>query len=248
MELLMTQAKRTDSDAVLRVIDALAAAEGRLRYALSKRVFFEIALVKAVKARDMVGIDGLLKKLNELKSGVLTNPVASEIAPARDVAPVRVAPVAPAPPTRIREATPVTSPASLDEAWAYAIDHLGKVTPLAKSYLVGTRVFGLKGNVLVVRFDPEFADRKEFASHARNIEILQNSLKEKLRMDVALKFEVGETSTAPAARATAVAPAKAGAPVRVGEPAKMNVDDFKNDPLIKKALEIFKGTIVEVRK
>jgi len=34
----------------------------------------------------------------------------------------------------------------------------------------------------------------------------------------------------------------------VAEPAKMSVDDFKNDPLIKKALEIFKGTIVEVRK
>jgi hypothetical protein len=26
-----------------------------------------------------------------------------------------------------------------------------------------------------------------------------------------------------------------------------NKDDFKNDPLIQKALEIFKGTIVEVR-
>src|ERR1039457_5464336 len=167
MELLVAQAKRTDSDAVLRIIDALAAAEGRLRYALSKRVFFEIALVKAVKARDMVGIDGLLKKLNELKSGVLPGPAAS------DVPPTRVAPVAA--PTRIREATPANSPASIEEAWAYALEHLGKVTPLAKSYLVGTRVFGLKGNVLIVRFDPEFADRKEFADHPRNIEILQAS-------------------------------------------------------------------------
>jgi len=102
--------------------------------------------------------------------------------------------------------------------------------------------------VLVVRFDPEFADRKEFASHARNIEILQTSLKEKLRMDVALKFEVGETTAAPSPKSLTSAPVKAGAPARVGEPAKMNVDDFKNDPLIKKALEIFKGTIVEVRK
>ena len=75
MELLVAQAKRTDSDAVLRIIDALAAAEGRLRYALSKRVFFEIALVKAVKARDMVGIDGLLKKLNELRSGPPSGPL-----------------------------------------------------------------------------------------------------------------------------------------------------------------------------
>ena len=240
MELLVAQAKRTDSDAVLRIIDALAAAEGRLRYALSKRVFFEIALVKAVKARDMVGIDGLLKKLNELKSGVLPGPAAS------DVPPTRVAPVVA--PTRIREATPANSPASIEEAWAYALEHLGKVTPLAKSYLVGTRVFGLKGNVLIVRFDPEFADRKEFADHPRNIEILQASLKEKLRMDVALKFEVGETAAAPAPKPAAPAPSKPGAPTRVAEPTKMNVDDFKNDPLIKKALEIFKGTIVEVRK
>jgi DNA polymerase-3 subunit gamma/tau len=102
--------------------------------------------------------------------------------------------------------------------------------------------------VLVVRFDPEFADRKEFADHPRNIEILQASLKEKLRMDVALKFEVGEAATAPAPKATASSPAKPGASAKAAEPAKMNVDDFKNDPLIKKALEIFKGTIVEVRK
>ncbi len=240
MELLVAQAKRTDSDAVLRIIDALAAAEGRLRYALSKRVFFEIALVKAVKARDMVGIDGLLKKLNELKSGVPVSPRAS------DVPVARVAPVVP--PTRIREAVPANSQASVDEAWAYALEHLGKVTPLAKSYLVGTRPLALRGNVLVVQFDPEFADRKEFANHPRNIEILQASLKEKLRMDIALKFEVGETSSAPAPRAAVAPPAKPGAPTRVIEPAKMNVEDFKNDPLIKKALEIFKGTIVEVRK
>jgi DNA polymerase-3 subunit gamma/tau len=244
MELLVAQAKRTDSDAVLRIIDALAVAEGRLRYALSKRVFFEIALVKAVKARDMVGIDGLLKKLNELKSGMPSGPPASDIPAARVVPVARVAPAAS--PTRVREATPANSPASVEEAWAYALEHLGKVTPLAKSYLVGTRPLALRGNVLVVQFDPEFADRKEFANHPRNIEILQAKLKEKLRMDIALKFEVGEISAAPAPKASA--PAKSGAPTRVAEPAKMNVEDFKNDPLIKKALEIFKGTIVEVRK
>jgi DNA polymerase-3 subunit gamma/tau len=240
MELLQAQAKRTDSDAVLRIIDALAAAEGRLRYALSKRVFFEIALVKAVKARDMVGIDGLLKKLNELKSGLPSSPSGSDI-PVAKAASV-------APPTHVREAAPANSAAAVDEAWAYAVEHLGKVTPLAKSYLVGTQPLGLRGNVLVVRFDPEFADRKEFADRPRNIEVLQTKLKEKLRMDVALKFEVGEAATAPAPKATASSPVKPGASAKATEPAKMNLDDFKNDPLIKKALEIFKGTIVEVRK
>jgi len=246
--LLKAQAKRVDSDAVLRIIDALAAAEGRLRYALSKRVFFEIALVKTIKAREMVGIDGVLKKLNELRAGLAKSARGSD---------VPVATGAPSiPENRGKQAVtqqpgsssthPPASPAvSLDEAWEYAIEHLGKVTPLAKSYLVGTRPLGLQGSVLRVGFDPEFADRKEFADRPRNIEVLQARLKEKLRMDVALKFEVTEAATAPRASAAATAKPVAG---KTTESAKKNLDDFKNDPLIKKALEIFKGTIVEVKE
>jgi DNA polymerase-3 subunit gamma/tau len=235
MELLKAQAKRTDSDAVLRIIDALAAAEGRLRYALSKRVFFEIALVKAVKARDMVGIDGLLKKVNELKASLggapSVGPASAKIAAAHEK---------PAP-------NHGHSPASLEEAWQSAVEHLGKVVPLAKMYLVGTRPLGLKGNVLVVGFDPEFVDRKEFADRPRNIEVLQAKLKEKLRMDVALKFQAAELASVPP-RAPVPPPAKPAVAGKAVEPVKKDLDDFKNDPLIKKALEIFKGTIVEVRK
>jgi DNA polymerase-3 subunit gamma/tau len=244
--LLKAQAKRTDSDAVLRIIDALAAAEGRLRYALSKRVFFEIALVKAVKARDMTGIDGVLKKLNELKAGgaVTAIPAAPQPLPER----ARPAPVA-------ETAAPATS-AALDEAWEYAVEHLGKVVPMTKSYLVGTRPLRMEGDVVVIGFDPEFADRKELADRPRNIEVLRAKLKEKLRMEVSLKFQATEPGSAPASpkkpASTATKPAIAGHSAVAGktaaEPAKKNIDDFKNDPLIKKALEIFKGTIVDVRK
>jgi hypothetical protein len=48
---------------------------------------------------------------------------------------------------------------------------------------------------------------------------------------------------------TGVPTAAVSAPVaekRTG-PVAFNKEEFKNDPLIKKALEVFKGTIVEVR-
>jgi DNA polymerase-3 subunit gamma/tau len=257
IELLKSQAARVDSDMVLRIIDALAVAEGRLRYALSKRIFFEIALVKAIKARDMVGIDGVLKKLNELKGQLPSDerrsglPAATGTTPtpsnrveatgAPSVQEKRSKYAAPQQPSAPAPEHTSTSAASLDEAWAYAVEHLGKVTPLAKSYLVGTRPLGLQGGVLRVGFDPEFADRKEFADRPRNIEVLQAKLKEKLRIDVALKFEIAEAVETSSAKTSASAkPAT--------EPVKKNLDDFRNDPLIKKALEIFKGTIVEVRE
>jgi hypothetical protein len=55
-----------------------------------------------------------------------------------------------------------------------------------------------------------------------------------------------KTSTSAPASKSAEAPL---APVteKKSAPVPFNKEDFKNDPLIKKALEIFKGTIVEVR-
>ena len=249
--LLKSQAKRIDSDAVLRMIDAFAAAEGRLRYALSKRIFFEIALVKAIKARQMTGIEGVLKKLSELKGqlagrgnpdtrvGAMGTPLTQETrgkytAPQHSTTPP------------LHHST--TSSASLDEAWDYAVEHLGKVTPLAKTYLVGTRPLGLQGNVVTIGFDPEFADRRDFVDTARNRELLQAKLKEKLRMDVSIKFEVAEAGVLTPQKTSRQPEPKPAAAGEGAASAKKAPEDFKNDPLIKKALEIFKGTVVEVRK
>jgi DNA polymerase-3 subunit gamma/tau len=236
MDLLKAQAGRIDSDAVLRIIDALAAAEGRLRYALSKRIYFEIALVRAIKARQMIGLDGVLKKLNELKgqtaAGKSDMPVATGSAPDSGT----LAP--PAPPV-----------SSLDDAWAYAVDHLNKVNPLAKSYLVGAKPLGLKAGVMTIGLDPEFPERREFVDTTRNKEVLQSKLHEKLHAAVALKFELSESITpATMARPPIRQPVQAKAPVPEPPRRAGSMEEFKNDPLIKKALEIFKGQIVEVRK
>jgi hypothetical protein len=39
----------------------------------------------------------------------------------------------------------------------------------------------------------------------------------------------------------------APAALRKSAPIKLTAEEFKNDPLIQRALELFKGTIVEVR-
>jgi len=237
MDLLKKQAGRVDSDAVLRIIDALAAAEGRLRYALSKRIYFEIALVRAIKARQMVGLDGVLKKLNELKGQVASGgsdiPVATSSAPDRG-----------------KNAAPTIVPASsIDDAWAYAVDHLSKVNPLAKSYLVGAKPLGIKAGVVTIGLDPGFPERLDFVNTSRNKEVLQSKLHEKLHTSVALKFELSDSiAPTPMARPPVSKPAPAAAPTPEPPRRAVSVEEFKNDPLIKKALEIFKGQIVEVRK
>ncbi len=256
VEVLQQQAERIDADAVLRVIDSLAAAEGRLRYALSKRIFFEIALVRAIKSREAVGIDGILRKLNELKQGGGLAAAETPNGKPRTANPgstttSRPAPASAASPAAAdvgEDSPPATD--DLDAAWAYAVEHLGKVTPLARTYLVGTRPLGIKGNVVIIGFDPEFADRREFVDTGKNRELLQGKLREQLGHGVTLKFEISdEVSVDAALPEPAPAEKSAGAaPRRRKSKSATGADEFRDDPLIKKALEVFKGTIVEVRK
>lgn len=231
LQTMRQQAQRLDTDAVLRMLEALSAAENRLRYAMSKRILLEIALIKAIKARQAIGLDAVIRRLTELKMA------GSTVAVTKGVVGTNPAPAV----------TTDRGDVALSDLWEAAVEHLGKVTPLAKNCLVGTKPLGWAGAVLRVGFDPAFADRMEFVMHARNVEVLTTYLRERLRKDVSIKFEPVEEIRQPVAPATPPGPRS----LKLQEtppPTTVNFEEFRNDPMIKKALEIFKGTIVEVRK
>ena len=59
-----------------RILDLLTDYEGRLRDAVSKRIFVEVALLKAIEARRAVSIDTVIQKLQGLRSGSVAQPPA----------------------------------------------------------------------------------------------------------------------------------------------------------------------------
>jgi len=135
----------------------------------------------------------------------------------------------------------------------------------------------MEGHVLTIGFDPEFADQLELVNNQRTHTLLQTKLSELGHPQVQIKFIQAEApshalrtasppdpedpeapestpASAPAptaepspSRATAPIPAEPAKPARPTPPQPIDMDEFKKDPLIQKALEIFKGQIVEVR-
>ena len=96
--------------------------------------------------------------------------------------------------------------------------------------------------------------------NARNHTLLQTKLMELGHANAQIKFIKAEApllrsappatlTPAPAAPAPPPGPARSAPPSakKVSAPAAVSQQDFKNDPLIQKALEVFKGQIVEVR-
>jgi hypothetical protein len=152
----------------------------------------------------------------------------------------------------------------LEQLWAQLVEAVGRVSPFSRAYLVDAHPVSFAGGVLTIGFDPEFSDQLGLVDNPRNHALLQTTLAELGRPNSQFKFVKAEApagrvpvpaavqpaTAAPAAEAARPAsPAKSGAPPAKEKSASVpfTKDDFKNDPLIQKALEIFKGQIVEVR-
>ena len=70
LEAIATQSAGIDADILTRILDVLSTAEGRLRDAASKRIFLEVALLKAVGARSASSLDAVLRQLKAFREGL----------------------------------------------------------------------------------------------------------------------------------------------------------------------------------
>jgi DNA polymerase-3 subunit gamma/tau len=273
---LKEQNPMAGAEGLTRIMEVLAEAEMRLRDAASKKILVEVALLKAIEARSAVSIDSLLKQLQNLRdgkadeaAGIPAPAAAASPRPARTVA--AAATPAPAPrahatataalPAQSDAAPSSAPPEDLAELWVRLLEAVGRASPFTRTYLLEAHPVSFQKDVLTIGFDPEFEDHIGLVDNARNHTLLQTKLLELGRPNAQIKFI---KAAAPEKRAAAPAeppppatdapPKPSAAAKPAAAPAKeklasvpFNQDDFKNDPLIQKALEIFKGQIVEVR-
>jgi len=190
-------------------------------------------------------------------------PRAASPAPVPPPAPVQQLAEAPATAPAPDPAPPVAATGSFEELWKALLESVGRASPFTRSYLIEAQPVSFERGTLVIGFDPEFSDYLGLVDNPRNHALLQTKLAELGHPNSHLKFikrdrDVNQPPAAPAsARPAPAAPAPAtpktvATPVPAPKaeksaPVPFNKEEFKNDPLIKKALEVFKGQIIEVR-
>ncbi|MFA6543879.1 MAG: DNA polymerase III subunit gamma/tau [Limisphaerales bacterium] len=179
----------------------------------------------------------------------------------------------PAAPAMALAETPAPAPApksggsgDLDALWSQLLDAVGRVSQFTRGYLLEAHPVSITGKLFTIGFDPEFADHMALVDNAKNHTVLQTKLAELGHPHCQVKFIKADApalrvrpaasdltpipAPAPAQTPGAIPPKSAGtAAPKADKPQSVVFDkeSFKNDPLIKKALEVFKGTIVEVR-
>jgi DNA polymerase-3 subunit gamma/tau len=273
-EALLKQSATVGLESLTAIMEVLTNCEVRLRDSASPRILIEVALLQAIEARKAVSIDSVIQHLKTLRDqgnvAPSTRPGTGEQSSESATLRSRVeqnSRVSSDTNSGAETAALVSESAAtgvnLEELWSGVVDAVGRASPFIRGYLLEAHPVSFDAKLLTIGFYPEFADHLDLVDNAKNRTVIQTKLKELGHGEIQVKFVKAESparklpaTSAPiepvAAPEKAVAvtaptpPAGTIAKARV-EPVPISKDDFKNDPLIQKALEIFKGQIVEVR-
>ena len=225
---LETESAAIETDRLLELIDQFAAAEGRMKWAPNKKLHFEVAVIKAIQTLNQVTLNEVIENLSALRDG-------KEIAQKKTVAGV-ADPGKAAVSARgdSRTASPNENASlNVDEIWHKLAEKVPAQKRFLKSLIDSTRGIGTERSTFLIGYPPEQKSMIETLATDNNRRFLESLLKEISGRDWNVKFVMKEGLPS--------APMVNEAPPQTKK--QSQAETFKDDPLIKEALEIFKGEI-----
>jgi len=258
VDTLTRQAARIEMDRLLDLIEQFAAAEARMKWAQNKKMHLEIAIIRAVQSLGQTSLNEVLDALSELRQGMpgapakmpppTTTPSVRATPPRSDRVEKRTPTPASAEALGVRaavlpEAAPPSPPPlppphastrSPSEIWSEVLEAVRAARPLIAGWVHNLALLEVTGDVAVIGFAPENAIAAESCQLPNNRKFLEELIERIAGRRIALRFV--ERAGLP------TAPAPEPPEVKV-EAARDPMEEFKRDPLIRKALEMFKAQI-----
>ena len=240
-----------DTKRLLRLIEGTSEVEASIKWTSNKKLHLEIALIRAIQTLGEVSLENVIDALESLRGASGSDPVKGlNIVPAGEAKAIKepnreitvttqIAATVTAidksetaePKERVNQTSELTTEASaLDEsAWPRILETIRARRPLIVSWLEpATPVYSERGTLKLL-FPRDQSIAVESLSRPNNRKILEDVASEIFGGRWKLEFELRDELPA----RTKYEPLQPAKPTEV----------FKNDPMIQKALEIFKAEI-----
>lgn len=250
---LAAQADLVENNRLLDLIDQFAQAEGRMKWAPNKKLHFEVAIIKAIQSLGQATLDEVIEKLGELRDGSprtesVRTPDKKSTAEkktlgaetnARQTSSVEAAvPAAnptkaadPPPPgsgatgtgatTTLRVAETSNGETDVAKIWEGVYGKIPNTKAFVRNSAAAAHVLPSEGRHFVLGFSPEQKSPMDILGTATNRKLIESLLHEVSGKDWTLKLTVKDDL-----------PSK-----------EKPTEDYAESPLIREALEIFKGEI-----
>ena len=233
---LAAHAELITTDRLLELIDQFAAAEGRMKWAPNKKLHFEVALIRAIQSLNQATLDEVIENLSALRGGGGVRPPG---VPSKDVVAagadsgaaksynksVRVAEQ----PSQYNAPEPSSN---IDSAkvWQEVCAKIPAQKAFLRNSAAAVHVLGTEGHNFLLGFAPDQRSMMDILGTQTNRKFLETLLHEITGKDWTVKLSVKEEL-----------PSKQSSPSQTGKSSR--ADDFKDDPLIQEAIEMFKAEI-----
>ena len=223
---LVAHAELITTDRLLDLIDQFAAAEGRMKWAPNKKLHFEVAIIRAIQTLGQATLDEVIEKLSELRDGKI---VASQKTSSSVAAVESLASKNPAADTTATTAPRVEEKAAIDlgKIWQQVVAKIPTQKGFMRNSASAAHVLGIEGRNLKVGFAPGDKAAMDYLSTQTNRRLVETLLREITGKDWSLKLTVNEEL---ASRNAAL-------------PEHPPSHDFKEEPLIQEAIELFNAKI-----
>jgi DNA polymerase-3 subunit gamma/tau len=248
---LAAHAELIPTDRLLELIDQLAAAEGRMKWAPNKKLHFEVAIIRAIQSLGQATLDEVIEKLSELRDGKSTMAQKSSVAAGVSLASGKTAAgtavsTASAGITdpgdnksesaRVAESSPkykaVEPNTEIDPVRVW--QQLSAQIPPQKAFLrnsaAAAHVLGIEGRNFQLGFSPSEKAMMDILGTQANRKFVETLLHEITGKDLSMKLTVNHEL-----------PSKHASVSEGGSGSRS--DEFKDDPLIQEALEMFNAQI-----
>lgn len=270
---LAEQASRVAMDRLLELIEQFAAAEGRMKWAPNKKMHIEIAVIRAIQTLHQATLTEVLDTLTAMRGGtpppvlqkpalpvapVAAKPVAKPapaapkaveeksvtLAARRQDAPaaaVKETPPAPTAPAAPAPATAPAAPAALGPVdpsaiWPALIQEVRANRPKLRMWVETGALTAIEGDIAHITFPDDQTLSLQHCEERENRAYLETLLSTLAGRSLKAKFEMRSDFTVTPVPVAKAIETKA-------EAARDPMEEFKNDALILKALEIFKAEI-----
>jgi DNA polymerase-3 subunit gamma/tau len=237
---LATQADLVETDRLLELIDLLADAESRMKWAPNKKLHFEVAIIKAIQSLGQATLDQVIEKLGELRDGkpVAAKSVVAVVDRGGEGSAAGTAAVSDSgynsrDTPRVAESTAtlkdsaslntfgVVDPMKIWEQLLAKIPAHGFLRTLSES----VAPIGIEGRNFQLGYPPNQKAAIETLASTGNRKQLETLLHQASGRDWTVKFIAQKGIQLPNAKGL------------------KSTEGFKHDPLIQEALEMFKGKI-----
>ena len=223
---LAAQAELISMDRLLELIEQFAATEGRMKWAPNKKLHFEVAIIRAIQSLGQATLDEVIEKLGELRDGSGGSKPVAAGADRGETKPMaqRAGVTAPSySKTRVEEKSATVEPQTL---WERVLAKIPAQKAFVRNSASAAHVLGIEGRNFKLGFAAVDKAMMDILGTQANRKFVETLLHEITGKDLSLKLTVNEELVS----RNAVVP-------------EHSSHDFKDDPLINEAIELFNAKI-----